>query len=108
MFLVDHSVLVYLVSKTSLIGELAQWTLLLQVYEFDIVHRPGAQHAVADYPSRLESGEAPVGVADDFPDRGLMTVTLETGPRDDPDKWLADIIYFLSHGVPPEELSKAE
>jgi hypothetical protein len=37
-----------------------------------------------------------------------MTVTLEVGPKDDPDKWLTDMVYFLSHGVPPEELSKAE
>jgi hypothetical protein len=63
---------------------------------------------VADYRSRLESGEAPAGVADDIPDAGVMTVTPETGPRDDLDKWLTDIVYFLSHGVPLEELSKAE
>jgi hypothetical protein len=63
---------------------------------------------VADYLSRLESGEAPAGVADDFPDAGIMIVTLEARPTDDPDKWLTDIIYFLSHGLPPEELSKAE
>jgi hypothetical protein len=36
-----------------------------------------------------------------------MTVTPKTGPRDDPDKWLTDIVYFLSHGIPPEEFSKA-
>jgi hypothetical protein len=107
-FHVDYSALVYLVSKASLVGKLARWTLLLQEYEFDIVHRPGAQHAVADYLSRMESGEAPTGVADDFPDGGVVTVTPETGLWDDPDKWLTDIIYFLSHGVPPEELSKAE
>jgi hypothetical protein len=63
---------------------------------------------VADYLSRLESVEAPAEVADDFPDAGVMTVTPEAGPRDDPDKWLMDIVYFLSHGVPPDELSKAE
>jgi hypothetical protein len=63
---------------------------------------------VADYLSWLESGEASAGVADDFPDVGVMTVTPETGRRDDPDKWLTDIIYFLSHGIPPKELSKAE
>jgi hypothetical protein len=94
-FHVDHSALVYLVSKASLTGTLGRWTLLLQEYEFDIVHRPGAQHAVADYLSRLESGEAPAEVADNFPDAGIMTVTPEAGPRDDPDKWLTDIIYFL-------------
>jgi hypothetical protein len=37
-----------------------------------------------------------------------MTVIPKARPRDDPDKWLMDIIYFLSQGVPPEELSKAE
>jgi hypothetical protein len=67
-FHVDHSALVYTVSKASLLGKLARWTLLLQEDEFDIVHRPGAQHTVADYLSRLESGEAPARVADDFPD----------------------------------------
>jgi hypothetical protein len=34
----QHSTLVYLVSKASLIGKLARWTLLLQEYEFNIVH----------------------------------------------------------------------
>jgi hypothetical protein len=61
---------------------------------------------VADYLSQLESGEAPAGVDDDFPDAGVMAVTPEAGPKDDPDKWLTDIIYFLSHGVPPKELLK--
>jgi hypothetical protein len=44
--------------------------LLLQEYEFDIIHRPGVQHAVADYLLRLESGEATTEVADDFPGHG--------------------------------------
>jgi hypothetical protein len=71
-FHVVHSTLVYLVSKASLTGKLARWTLLFQEYEFDIVHRPGVQHVVADYLSRLESGEAPTGVADDFPNAGVV------------------------------------
>jgi hypothetical protein len=37
-FHVDHSTLVHLVSKASLTGKLARWTLLLQEYEFEIVH----------------------------------------------------------------------
>jgi hypothetical protein len=63
---------------------------------------------VVDYLSRLKSGEAPAGVVDDFLDAGVMTLTPEVGPRDDPDKWLMDIVHFLSHGIPPEELSKME
>ena len=48
-FHVDHSMLIYLVSKASLTGNFARWTLLLQEFEFDNVHRLGVQHAVADY-----------------------------------------------------------
>ena len=47
-FHIDHSTLLYLVSKASLTGKLARWTLLLQEFEFEIYHRPGIQHAVAD------------------------------------------------------------
>jgi hypothetical protein len=49
---------------------------------------------MADYLSRLESGEAPAGVADDFPDPGVMTVSPEKEPKDnpDPDKWLTDMV----------------
>ena len=57
-FHVAHLALLYLVSKASSTGKIAQWTLLLQEFEFDIFHRPGVQHAVADYLSRLQSGEA--------------------------------------------------
>ena len=37
-FHVDHLALLYLVSKASLTGEIARWTLLLQEFEFDIFH----------------------------------------------------------------------
>ena len=34
-FRVDHSVLIYLVSKASLTNKLARWRLLLQEFEFE-------------------------------------------------------------------------
>ena len=68
LFHVNHSALVYLVSKASLTGKLARWSLLLQELEFDIYHRPGVQHAVIDYLSRLESRESGDGVQDKFMD----------------------------------------
>ena len=74
-FHVDHSALIYLVSKASLTGKLARLTLLLQEFEFDIYHRPGVQHVVADYLSRLESGESGEGVRDEFPGTELFKVT---------------------------------
>ena len=60
-------------SKRELTGKLARWTLVLQDFEFDILHRP-VQHAIADYLSRLESGEEGTGVKDDFPDAQLFRV----------------------------------
>ena len=78
-FHVDHLALVYLVCKQELTGKLARWTFLLQEFEFDILHRPGAQHAIADYLSHLESGEEGLGVHDDFPDAQVFQVeTLTT------------------------------
>ena len=37
-FHVEHLTLIYLVSKASLTGKLARWTLLLQEFEFEIYH----------------------------------------------------------------------
>ena len=47
-FHVDHSTLLYLVNKPELIGKLSRWMLLLQEFDFMVVHRPGSMHAVAD------------------------------------------------------------
>ena len=106
-FHVDHSALLYLVSKASLTGKIARWTLLLQEFEFDIFHRPGVQHAVADYLSKLESGEAGDSVQDEFPDAELFRIWTE--PATDAtvaneDKWLTEMHQFLSTGVPPENM----
>ena len=55
-FHVDHFALLYLVSKIPLMGKLSRWTLILQEFNFAILHRLGIKHVVADYLSRLESG----------------------------------------------------
>ena len=110
-FHVDHSALLYLVSKASLTGKLARWTLLLQEFEFEIFHRPGIQHAVADYLSRLDSGETGDGVPDEFPDAELFRVTAEKatdGTVAEEDKWLTNMHQFLSTGLPPEEMNRDE
>lgn len=76
-FHVDHLVLLYLVRQQSLQGRLARWVLLLQEFDFKVIHCPRNQHLVAHYLSRLDSGEpaaAAVGVGDDFPDASLFGV----------------------------------
>ena len=71
-FHVDHSALVYLVQQQNLTGKLAHWMLLLQEFEFEVIHRPRTQHLVADYLSWIDLGEPPDGVADDLPDAALF------------------------------------
>ena len=68
IFHVDHATLFYLVSKHSLTRKLARWMRLLQEFDFEIQHRPGTQHAVADYLSRIENGDKAIEGDDNFPD----------------------------------------
>ena len=78
-------------------------------FEFDIYHWLGVQHVVADYLSRLESGESGEGVCDEFSYAELFKVTVEVVVDKTvvgEDKWLTDMHQFLSTGLPPEELSR--
>ena len=57
-FHVDHQALLYLIQKPNLHGRLARWMLLLQEFDFVIIHTPGKEHAVvADFLSQIETGE---------------------------------------------------
>ena len=100
-FHVDHSALLYLVSKASLTRKIARWTLLLQEFEFDIFHPPGVQHVVVNYLSRLESDEASDGVRDELPDAELFRITTE--PTTDP-----TVAQFLSTGLPSDKMDQDE
>ena len=73
--------------------------LLLQEFDFRIQHRPGVQHAVADYLSHLESGETVESTYDDLPDAGLFNLT--TVPDDNEDEWITEMTHFLSTSLPP-------
>ena len=92
-------------------GKLARWTLLLQEFEFEIIHQPGVQHAVADCLSRLELGESGIGVKDDFRDGQLFlidatnSVELDKEPEDE---WINDILCFLTIGLPLEAMAQNE
>ena len=85
--------------------------LLLQEFEFDIHHRPGTQHAVADYLSRLENGVDAIKDDDDFPDGAILHIAaedLEGEYTSHADKWLTKMSTFLSTGLPPPRMRTDE
>ena len=53
----DHATLVWLKNLKNIQGMLARWLAKLQQFNFDIVHRPGAQHGNADGLSRCPQCE---------------------------------------------------
>ena len=110
-FHVDHSALLYLLSKQELTDKLARWTLLLQEFEFGILHRPRGQHAIADYLNRLELGEEGTCVKDDFPDGQFFRVEairVQEINEESDDAWISEMTMFLTIGLPPEHLSADE
>ena len=85
--------------------------MLLQEFQFDIFHRPGVQHAVADYLSRLKSDEAGDGVRDEFTDGELFRITTEPATDStvtEEDKWLTDMHQFWSTELPPNKMDQDE
>ena len=48
----DHSSLCWLMNVRDATGRLARWALLLQRYDFDVIHRPGCQNGNTDALSR--------------------------------------------------------
>ena len=85
---------------------MARWMLLLQEFEFEVIHRPGTQHLVADYLSRIDSGDPPDGVEDDLPDAALFMAALveETIDAESaeipsiPWTWYEEMFHFLDTG----------
>ena len=57
----DHQPLKWLMTNDKLTGKLARWALILQEYEFEVIHRPGITHQNADTMSRR-----PLQTSEDF------------------------------------------
>ncbi|MCO5568216.1 hypothetical protein L7F22_021912 [Adiantum nelumboides] len=92
----------------NLTGRLARWVLLLQEFEFEVIHRPRAQHVVVDYLSCLDFGEPSIGIADEFLDASLFftravadEARLEQSTRRIPSipwTWYEKMFHFLDSG----------
>ncbi|KAK9115979.1 hypothetical protein Sjap_014926 [Stephania japonica] len=74
---------------------LIRWILLLQEFDIGIKDKSGAKNLVADYLNRIENGDAPVLLRDDFPDEHLLAISEEL-------PWFADLVnYIVTREFPP-------
>ncbi len=64
----DHSGLKWLMSRPNPTGRLARWSLRLQDFDFDIVHKPGSRNKVPDALSRnpLQDDVPPMDILPDY------------------------------------------
>ena len=98
----DHSSLRWLMNVKDATGRLARWSLLLQQFNFDIVHRPGCQNRNADALSRRP-----------YPDTNLNALN-QSDPEIDKirekqqkDAALSEIMDYSQNDILPSNDAKA-
>ena len=99
----DHNALKWLMSIQDPTGRVARWSLLIQQFDFDIVHRPGKSNGNADGLSRRSYGTINLNALDSA---GLQTSRIFEFQRKDQD--LSDIISYLEHDSLPYENVRAK
>ena len=72
-------------------GRICIWLLLFQEYDFEIIVKPGKLNVGPDHLSRIDSGEEPSNLEDNFPDAQLFSIQIV-------DEYYEDIIHFLTIG----------
>ena len=69
------------------------------------------EHAITNYPSRLDLGESVDGVKNDFSNRSLFHIEAANSIEVDQEpneKWLNDMLYFLTTGSLPQNMQQDE
>ena len=86
----DHNALKWLMSIQDPSGRLARWSMLIQNFDFDIIHRPGKANGNADALSRRPYGTCTINALDS---PGVQARRIFEYQRRDPD--LTDMIDYL-------------
>lgn len=98
----DHHALRYMQGIAEPAGRLARWTMLLQEFDFTVVHRAGAAHANADALSRLPQ---PQGKEGEVVAAVSTAVSVSAAQRRDPET--GPLLRFLEAGTLPEDENTA-
>jgi hypothetical protein len=79
---IDHKALTYLVNKSNPSGRLVWWLLLMEEFDFDIIHHLGRWHGNVDGLTRAYETMGDVSEDDDFPDTVIMTINVDEVPEE--------------------------
>ena len=93
----DHSALKYLVNKPVLGGDICRWLLLFQEFDFEVFVKPGRLNVGPYHLSRIESGEEPTSLEDNFRDAHLFAIHV----MEDHNHESNSIIQFLNTRYAP-------
>ena len=98
---IDHSTLKYLVNKPMLGGNICRWILLFQEFDFEVIVKSGQLNVGPKDLSRIESGEEPTNLEDNFPDVQLLAIDMMEYQNHE----FNAIINFLSTGYASKGMS---
>jgi len=87
VFYMDHMVLLYLVKKFQLLGQIARWLLLFLEYNFSIVYKLRCSHFVVDSLSWLPNATKNPRILDQTTNASLFVLQL---------KWLQKVHTYIS------------
>lgn len=99
----DHHALKWLLSIQDPTERLVRWSLLMQQFDFEIVHRPGKLNVNADALSRRAHGTSTPNALESA---GLQIERIYDFQRQDEE--LCDIIHYLEHGLLPSGNGRAK
>ncbi len=77
VFYVDHQALLYLINKVVIQGRLARWMLLLQEFDFKVIHKPGKCHFGANFLSRETPKGETTSIQSNLPDAALFQIEMD-------------------------------
>jgi len=97
----DHSAIKYLANKPITNGKITRWLILLQEFDIMIKDRPGKENPVADFLSRMPKPIDATTVEDQFLDKHLFAVAIQT-------PWYADVANYLAVGKLSKHLTSNE
>lgn len=95
--ILDHIALKWLKETTDTNSRICRWSLKLQDYDFDIVHRPGSTHANADALSRIPATKIDIASAYEDPEFDTVLKNLNIAQLEDP--IVSRYFKYLKEGV---------